>query len=556
MKRLLRSAAALMAVLALSTCTSTRLQAPGSVSAERLMDHIKTLSSDEFEGRQPGTQGELKTVAYLTAQFQAMGLEPGNPDARYVQDVPLVGIQATSVLALTVAGRDLPLQPGTDYVATTTRFKPQVSINNSPLVFVGYGVQAPEYRWDDYKGLNAHGKTLVMLINDPPVADPAHPERLDEHRFKGAAMTYYGRWTYKYEIGSKLGADAVLIVHETVPAAYGWNVVQHSWSGEAFHLEEPNGNADHVAVQGWITLETARALFARAGKDFDALKAAAARADFRPVPLNARLSATVNCTLRKVQSQNVVARLPGSDPKLEPELVIYSAHWDHFGRDVGPEGERIFHGAADNGSGVAGLLEIARRFAATRPRPPRSLLFLAPTAEEQGLLGSQYYAEHPLYPLNRTLADINMDIVNLWGRTRDVQVVGYGESTLEDRLAQVARSQQRALVPDTQPEKGRYYRSDQFSFAKVGVPGLNVVAGTEVLGKPAGFGLAKQNDYVAHDYHSPTDVIKPDWNLSGTVEDMNLLYELGREVASDPTWPQWREDSEFKAIRAASMTAP
>jgi Zn-dependent M28 family amino/carboxypeptidase len=529
---------------------------PASISGTRVLAHIRVLSSDEFEGRLPGTIGEDKSVAYISAQFKALGLAPGNPDGSYVQTVPLVGIEGTPLMSLTVAGQELPMQAGTDFVATSARFEPQVSISDSPLVFVGYGVQAPEYDWDDYKGFDAHGKTLVMLINDPPVPDAADPSRLDERVFKGRAMTYYGRWTYKCEIASKLGADGVLIIHETEPAGYGWSVIEHSWGGEAFELEDPDSNAGRVAVQGWITLEKARALFAKSGQDFDALKLAARTRAFRPVALNAQVSVTIQNTLRKVSSQNVVARLPGADPTLSQEYVVYSAHWDHLGRDPSLRGDQIFNGAADNASGVAGLIEIARTFANTAPKPPRSILFLAVTAEEQGLLGSKYYTQRPLYPLGKTLADINMDVLNLWGRTRDVQVVGFGQSTLDDTLSRVVSGQQRVVVPDDEPEKGHYFRSDQFSFAKVGVPALAAIGGTDVRGRPAGWGKARRQDYLEHDYHSPSDEVKPDWDMAGAAEDLTMLYEVGRDVATAPQWPQWRADSEFKTMRAASPTVP
>ena len=510
------------------------------------------LSSDAFEGRLPGTAGEEKTVAYLIAQFKRIGLAPGNPDGSYLQQVPLIGIQGTPVMSLRVAGQPLAMQWPSDFVATTARTVPKLAITDSPLVFVGYGVQAPEYGWDDYKGLDAHGKTLVMLINDPPVEDPAHPGQLDARMFKGKAMTYYGRWTYKYEIGGKLGADGVLIVHETVPASYDWSVVAHSWSGEAFTLARANGNADRVAVQGWITVDKARALFAQAGQNFDALKAQARTREFRPVPLNASVSVSITNVLRPVSSRNVVALLPGTDRKLRGQFVLFTAHWDHFGRHSSDKGDEIFHGAVDNASGVAGVLEIAREFQQSHPRPARSILFMAVTAEEQGLLGSQYYAEHPLYSLDQTLADLNIDTVGTWGRTRDAQVIGYGQNTLEDDLARVLRAQQRTVVPDQKPEHGRYFRSDQFSFARVGVPGLYLQAGTDVRAKPAGWGERQYELFERERYHSPADQIYPDWDLRGAAEDLTALYRVGVMLSSVSKWPTWRADSEFRSIRAAA----
>jgi Zn-dependent M28 family amino/carboxypeptidase len=539
----------------LSLAGATRVDAAdpvaSSVDPVRLLGHIRMLSSDAFEGRLPGTSGEDKTVAYLLAQFKRIGLAPGNPDGTYLQNVALVGIAGTPVLSLQAAGQPIAMQWPADFVASTGRLVPKVSLSDSPLVFVGYGVQAPEYHWDDYKGLDAHGKTLVMLINDPPVEDPARPGQLDERMFKGRAMTYYGRWTYKYEIGARLGADAVLIVHETEPAAYDWSVVAHSWSGETFTLANASGNSDRVAVQGWITVEKARALFAQAGQDFDALKARARTREFRPVPLNASVSVSITNVLRPVQSRNVVALLPGTDPKLRGQYLIYTAHWDHLGRHESPQGTQIFHGAVDNASGVASMLEIARVFHQSHPRPARSILFMAVTGEEQGLLGSQYYAEHPLYPLNETLADLNLDVLGTWGRTRDAQVIGYGENSLEDDLARVLRSQQRVAVPDQKPEQGRYFRSDQFSFARVGVPGLYVDAGTDVRGKPAGYGEVESERYESERYHSPADQVYPDWDLRGAAEDATALYRVGVVLSSTSKWPEWRPDSEFRNLRSA-----
>jgi Zn-dependent M28 family amino/carboxypeptidase len=367
-------------------------------------------------------------------------------------------------------------------------------------------------------------------------------------------MTYYGRWTYKFETASRLGADGVLIVHETIPAAYDWSVVEHSWSGEAFVLADANGNASDVPVQGWITLEKAKALFAQSGQNFDALKARAVTREFRPVALNATISVTIANELREVHSHNVIARLPGSDPKLAKESIIYTAHWDHFGRNPSLSGDQIFHGAVDNGSGVASVLEIARLFAQTKPRPKRSILFMAVTAEEQGLLGSKYYAEHPLYPLNETLADLNVDSVGTWGLTRDVQVVGYGQSSLDDDLARVLKAEHRTLVPDLTPEHGSYFRSDQFSFARVGVPGLYTEAGVDVIGKPSGFGESQRVDFIEHKYHSPADRVYPDWDLSGAAQDMTDFYKVGLALASTTRWPEWRSDSEFRAIRTQSLS--
>lgn len=525
----------------------------GSITAADLLRHIQVLASDEFEGRAPGSKGEELTVAYLQEQFAKMGLSPGNPDGSWVQPVPLVGIRSSATASITVRGQPLRLDPKADLVVVSRHVTPTVEVKDSEIVFVGYGVVAPEYGWDDYKGLDVKGKTLVMLVNDPAVPDPRDPSKLDESMFKGRAMTYYGRWTYKYEIGSEKGAAAVLIVHETGPAGYPWEVVQGSWGGENFDIRSADGNRSRVPVEAWIGLDAARELLKRAGHDLDALKRAAVRKDFEPVPLQARASFTVAQTTREVSSRNVIARLDGADPKLEDEYVIYTAHWDHFGKDPSRQGDQIFNGAHDNASGVAAMLEIAEAFTKLPERPRRTLLFLAVTAEEQGLLGAKWYATHPLYPLARTLANINLDGMNQWGRTKDIVIVGLGNSTLDDLVVELARAQGRRVVPDAEPEKGFFYRSDHFELAKQGVPALYTDSGVEFIGRPEGYGQRKRDEYTANDYHKPSDEVKPDWDLSGAVEDTQLLFQVGYRVAQDATWPRWKPGTEFKAKREAML---
>ncbi|MEK6805855.1 MAG: M28 family metallopeptidase [Pseudomonadota bacterium] len=514
------------------------------ITADDLLKHIKILASDEFEGRLPGTRGEEKTVAYLTEQFKELGLEPGNPDGSYVQNVPLVGINGTPSAELKVAGRKQPFKLHKDYIAVTTQFKPSVSVKDSEVVFVGYGIQAPEYGWDDYKGLDVRGKTLVMLINDPAG---------DEALFKGKAMTYYGRWTYKYEIAARLGAAAAIIVHEDGPAGYPWAVVDNGSTGEQFELATADKNAGNVPVQAWITRDKAVQLFKADGVDFETLKQEAQSADFVPTLLDAKVSFNIRNKVRHVQSRNVVARLPGSDPKLADEHLIYTAHWDHLGRDRKLKGDPIYNGAVDNASGTAGLLELADAFTELTPAPKRSILFLAVTAEEQGLLGSAHYAANPLYPLTKTVGVINMDSLNPWGPTREMQAIGYGQNTLEDVLTEVAASQGRVVVGDTQTEKGFYYRSDQFNFAKQGVPALYADGGNDVIGKPAGWGAEKGKEFTRNDYHKPSDEVKLDWDLSGAAQDMQLLFEVGLRVADTADVPVWKAGSEFKAIREKSL---
>jgi Zn-dependent M28 family amino/carboxypeptidase len=549
----------MLAALALGAAPDSDLKsALDGMKPERVLDHIKVLASDEFEGRAPGSPGEERTINYLTSQFKDMGLRPGNPDGTFLQAVPLVGFQANEVSGSIQAGdRTISLSFPADFVAVSRRLTRHVEVTGSDVVFVGYGVVAPEYGWDDYKGFDVRGKTLIMLINDPPVADPGDSSKLDPAVFKGRAMTYYGRWTYKYEIASEKGAAAAILVHETGPAGYPFQVVQGSWGRENFDIAQPQGGEAHgrVAVEAWISESKARELFQLCGRDFAALKSAAARRDFRPQDLHCQARFSVSNTLREVRSNNVVARLEGADPALKDEVVIYTAHWDHLGRDPARKGDAIFNGAADNASGVAAVLEIARAFTRVQPPPKRSVVFLIVTAEEKGLLGAKYYAAHPLYPLERTLANINLDVTNVWGPTTDIISIGMGQTTLDDLLAEIAAGHGRTVAPDADPEKGFYYRSDHFEFAKQGVPALDPKGGRKYVGKPAGFGKRKQDEYIENDYHKPSDEVRAGWDLSGTVADMQLLVELGYRVAQERHYPEWKPDSEFRARREAMLKA-
>jgi Zn-dependent M28 family amino/carboxypeptidase len=520
-----------------------------SITTENLARHIERLSSDEFEGRAPGTEGEKLTVRYLTEQFKARGLQPGNPDGSYIQNVPLVGLTANASARIVSGATTLDLRFPDDYVAVTRRVVPQVTVAESDVVFVGYGVVAPEYGWDDYKGTDVRGKTIVMLVNDPAVPSAADSSTLDEHMFKGRAMTYYGRWTYKYEIAAQKGAAAAIIVHETGPAGYPYEVVSATWGREIFEIQSPDRNMDRMPVEAWIHLDRAKELFKAAGSDFDRLKQAAVRKDFKPVSLPAKATFTVTNTIREIESQNVVAKIEGSDPQLRDEYVVYMAHWDHLGRDASLKGDQIFNGALDNASGTAGLLEIAGAYRNLNRAPRRSMLFLAVTAEEFGLLGAKYYAATPLYPLERTLASINMDGVNQWGRTKDIVVVGLGNSTLDDVLSQVATTKGRTVTPDAEPEKGFFYRSDHFEFAKQGVPSLFTDSGIAYIGKPESYGRQKRDEYTARDYHKVSDEMKPDWDLTGAVEDLQLLAEVGYRVAQGDRYPEWKPGTEFRAKR-------
>ncbi len=525
-----------------------------AINADDLLRHIKVLASDEFEGRAPGSKGEELSVKYITEQFQALGLKPGNPkDNSYTQQVPLAGIRSYPTASFTVAGKEpMPLKSPDDYVASSARLQAEVKVEDSGVVFVGYGVVAPEYGWDDYKDVDVRGKTILMLINDPAVPDPKDPSKLDDSMFKGRAMTYYGRWTYKYEIAAQKGAAAAVIIHETEPAAYPYSVVQMSWAKENMEIDAPDKNMGAVPVRSWLKLDAAKKLLAASGQDFEALKKAAVRKDFRPVALDAKANFLIKNRVRPFKSHNVLGRIEGSDPVLKNEWIIYSAHWDHLGLHPELQGDQIFNGAVDNASGVAALLELAQAHAKLPQPTKRSVLFMATTAEESGLLGAKYYAENPLYPLEKTLADINMDTLNLWGRTRDIEDISNDASTLDDMLRAAATRQGRVMLPNSQPEKGWFYRADHFEFSKLGVPSLYTGPGLDVLGKP-GFGQDRRDDYVAHHYHQPSDEVDPTWNLEGAAQDVQLLFEVGYQVANGSTFPEWKPGTEFKAKRDETM---
>ena len=559
----IRRATALVAGAALAACATDKSgnsgssasstagvdAAAGAITSEGLLQHIADLSADSMEGRGPGTPGEQKTVAYMESQFKALGLKPGNPDGSYLQNVDLIGYVAHPTASFTAGGKTISLKFPDDYVANSRHKRPETNIDNSDVVFVGYGVVAPEYGWDDYKGLDVKGKTILMLVNDPAVR-VAGDTALDSTMFKGRAMTYYGRWTYKYEIATQKGAAAAIIIHETGPAGYPYEVVRGSYSTEQFDVPSPDAEK-RVPVEGWITLPKAKELLAASGKNFDALKAAAARKDFKPVPLNAKATFHIKIDSREIQSHNIVAKLDGGDKK--DEYVVYTAHWDHLGKDTTLKGDQIYNGAIDNASGTAAILEIAKAFSKLPSPPRRSILFLSVTAEEKNLLGAKFYATHPLYPLNKTLANINVDGINQWGKTSDFTVIGLGNSTLDDVLADALKTQGRVERPDAEPEKGFYYRSDHFEFAKQGVPALDIEPGTDFVGKPKGYGMQKRDEYTNNDYHKPSDEIKSDWDLSGAVDDARVLFHVGYAVAQGDALPQWKPGNEFKAKRDSMM---
>lgn len=547
-----------LSTLSVTACAGERLDrgdlepALSAITSEGMLAHVRTLSSDAFEGRAPGTPGEDSTVAYLTAQFKALGLAPGNPDGSYVQPVELIGYTGSSTASIRIGRSQVPMRSTLDYVAVSRHDTAEINVTDSEIVFVGYGVVAPEYGWDDYKGVDVRGKTVLIMVGDPPVRDASDSTRLDSAMFRGKAMTYYGRWTYKYEQASAKGAAAAIIIHQTGPAGYPWEVVSGSWGQENFDIPS-TGAYSRVAVEGWITEAKARELFLASGREFDGVTQHATTRQFAPLPLFGTASWQVKNTVRRVQSRNVIAKLEGSDPALKDEYVIYSAHWDHFGRNSTLTGDQILNGALDNASGTAQMLEIAKAFTRLETPPKRSVLFLAVTAEEAGLVGAKYYAQRPLYPLDRTIANINIDGANQWGRTSDVVVIGLGNSTLDDVLDTVVTASGRTIVPDPESEKGFFYRSDHFEFAKEGVPALYADAGVNYVGKPAGWGLEKRAEYTANDYHKPSDEIKPDWDLSGAVEDGQMLFEVGYRVAQAAKWPEWKPGTEFKAKREAML---
>jgi len=525
--------------------------AAGAITADGLLQHIKDLAADSMEGRGPGTPGEEKAVAYMQSQFQAIGLKPGNPDGSFIQKVDLVGYKAHPTAKLSGGGKTVALKYPDDFIANSRHNRAETKVDNTDIVFVGYGVVAPEYGWDDYKGVDVKGKTILMLVNDPPVTVAGGTE-LDTAMFKGKAMTYYGRWTYKYEIASDKGAAAAIIIHETGPAGYPYEVVRNSNSLEQFDVISPDADK-RVPVEGWIRLEKAKELLSDAGLNFDSLKAAAAKRDFKPVPVNGKASFDVKIDARKIKSKNMVAKIEGSDKK--DEYVIYTAHWDHLGKDTTIKGDQIYNGAMDNASGSSALIEIAKAYAALKTPPRRSILFLSVTAEEKGLVGAKFYATHPLYPLTKTVANINMDGLNQWGKTSDYTVIGLGNSTLDDVLSEVLKTENRTVRADPEPEKGFYYRSDHFEFAKQGVPALDIDAGVNFIGKDSTYGMKKRDEYTAKDYHQPSDEVKPDWDLSGAVEDTRTLFKVGHIVSQSDAMPNWKPGNEFKAKRDSMMKA-
>ena len=537
---------ALLVPALLGGCASLSGGPPAvAISAAEYERHIVTLASDEFEGRKPGTAGERKTVDYLVAEFKKLGLQPGNRGA-WTQEVPIVEITAGSDAELKLG--DAALAYGKDMVIWTKRVAPEVTLADSPLVFVGHGVVAPEAGWNDYAGVDMRGKTAVILINDPGFATG------DEKLFRGRAMTYYGRWTYKFEEAARQGATAAIIIHDDEPAAYPWDTVQNSWMGPQLDTASPDGNAGRIAIEGWVTRAAGDALLQANGLSYADLVKAASRPGFKPIELRQRASGSLRNAIRRASSSNVLAMIPGS--KRPDEVVVYMAHWDHLGRSLGRSGDNIFNGALDNASGTAGLLAIAKAFAESPRRPERSVVFLGLTLEESGLLGSAYYASNPVFPLRKTVAALNMDAMSWGGPTRDVSVIGFGASQLEEYLAAAAKTQDRVLRAEPTPEKGFFYRSDHFNFAKVGVPALYFKMGVEDREKGVEWARARQAEYTLRDYHKPSDEWRPGTDLRGSLEDLALLHAVGARLAREKRFPNWYPSSEFRSARDRTFAAP
>ena len=511
-------------------------------------DMVKALSSDEFEGRAPGSVGEEKTTAYLEAQMKRIGLQPGN-NGSYFQDVPMVETtadEATTTMTLATAKGDHALKFGTDYVIGTRTGQTEVKLDASDMVFVGYGVDAPEQQWNDYAGQDWTGKTVVMFVNDPGF----HAK--DETLFGGNRMTYYGRWTYKFEEAARKGAAAALIVHDTAGASYGWDVVKNSWAGPQYDLPAKDDPEKRIPLQGWLSAEAARQLFADAGLDLDAAYASAGKRGFKPVPLKAKATVSLKSSITEKTSRNVIGVLPGATKP--DEAVLYMAHWDHLGKHEGEEGDNIYNGAVDNATGVAGILEIAEAFAHQDPKPARSVVFVAVTLEESGLLGSKYYVAHPTFPMDKIAGVINLDAMSVGGKSRDFVVTGKGNSELEDMLKVYAEQQGRVLTEEGNPAGGYYFRSDHFNFAKAGVPALYAKGGNDLLEGGVEAGKAASEEYAKR-YHQASDEMHEGWKLDGVVQDLQALYGVGKDLAVEDKWPNWYEGNPFKAARDTMMKA-
>ena len=551
----------LPSILILSSCGKNRegwdkyvhasdaLDAQKVITEELLSKHISTLASDEFEGRAPGTKGEEKTVAYLTESFAAAGLQPGNPDGTWIQKATMTGVTSELRAQFITDDERWVMETGPDIIGNTYRTNRNVNLLKKGVVFCGYGVNAPEYNWNDFEGVDVKGKVIVVLVNDPPVMKD---DELDSTMFGGKAMTYYGRWSYKYEEGLRQGAAGVIVVHETIPAGYPFSVLQNGYNGEQLTIEDKSKKP--LSFEGWMPVNAAEKLFKMSGLNYQKLKAKAVEPDFKAVTLKAKFTSRIANSVRKFSSNNVIAKYEGNDPELKDEYVIYTAHWDHIGKNPDLQGDQIYNGANDNAQGTGTIMAVAEAFVNLAEGSRRSVLFLAVTAEEQGLLGAKYYALNPLYPLNKTVGVINVDAMgNTFGKTKDLIVVGKGNSELDQVLEYAAKQDKKYLIPDAEPEKGYYYRSDHFEFAKQGVPALYADGGIDVVRKGKEYGLEMKDDYTNNHYHGLSDEVKDDWNYDGMVQDVRILFRTGYAISQHDVWPSWSEGTEFKAKREAML---
>jgi len=525
--------------------TIQQTSAIDEITIDSLTSHIKTLASDEFGGRAPASPGEVLTIQYIQDEFKKSGVMPGNGDS-YTQKVPLASVEVTNKPILKISGSQgtvLELQYSTEQVVGTRQQVDGVSIDGSELVFVGYGINAPERNWNDYANVDVKGKTVVMLVNDPGYATQ------DPELFNGNAMTYYGRWDYKFDEAGRQGAAAAIIIHDTKPAAYGWATVKNSWSGPQFDMVREDRTAGLSSVEGWITKQSAAAIFKKAGLDLDEMYNKAKTTGFKSVELDLKASVSLKNKLAFIDSHNVIGMVKGSESP--DEIFIYMAHWDHLGTDKNIEGDGIYNGALDNATGTSGLLEIAKAYATTQPK--RSAVFIAVTAEEQGLLGSAYYAANPIFPLAKTIGGINMDGLNNFGPTKDVTVIGLGMSQIDGYLDKQAKKQNRVLKADSEAEKGYFYRSDHFELSKLGVPMSYPNSGYDHREKGVAYGIEKSEEYRKKYYHQPSDEYKESWDMSGAVEDLQLYFLAGQDIINSGAWPEWNEGTEFKLIRDQQM---
>jgi Zn-dependent M28 family amino/carboxypeptidase len=532
--------------------TSAQAPEPMRVRIEEsdLRAHVKFLADDLLEGRGTGARGGLLAAKYIAAQFESVGLEPATADRTYFQQVEMIGVKTDPSVKLEVKGGEssVEFKFGDEFVAGSDGEQTELPVSTD-VVFVGYGIQAPEYNWDDYKGLDVRGRIVMIMVNDPP-ATASEP-----NLFSGRALTYYGRWTYKYEEAARRGAAGVILIHTNESAGYGWNVVRSSWSGERFSLL-PEAGAPSLKLKAWVTEDAARRVVELAGRNLDQLRQTALAREFRPVPLNVRVETTLRTEVRRVKAPNVVGILRGSDAVLKNEYVVYSAHWDHLGIRPDQSGDNIYNGAVDNATGVAGILAIAKSFAMLSAKPKRSILFIATTAEEQGLLGAEYYTRQPLVPLAKTVANINLDAMNVHGVTTDIAPLGANRSTLGKIIEAVVSENKLTISPDAHPEQGLFYRSDHFPFAKAGIPAVNFEPGTYFVGHSEKWGEEQFKDYNEHRYHQPSDEYSPNWNFSGMVQQAHLAFLIGLRVANANEAPQWNKGDEFERARQQSLSRP